>query len=562
MPTQHQMLQAEFERMVTDVASKINPPKAENYYPLLTAPLEVHNGITITGTFETEDNTTDGRLSYVTVLRNIDSADPSNGYGFAWMKGDGSKYNVYLVDNSALANDLFVSGNFIVNPQGENAWKAAAKIVIEASSEATPKTYSFKLVIGLDYAMSLKIWDTAFTEPVEPNLSCAAPLAGPTATGTYFGIGVMGTRNCRWWYDNISINQSSGIHTATLFKLKADPTAFTNGNDAAIEYYGYGHDGAPASTNWGLSAFIYKKVNGDWTWTPIGTNTSTNVTDINLTKIRHEFTMDSDHRDADNFINLLTTSTYAASNVTEVSTYYTKLETLMPSGVHTGGCADIYINDPSNILVASTSINNTTGIIELTEANGFFVPLHSIVNVQLDLIGDTLVPNQDWSLVTPNEAYTYSTQEYPHLSISNTYLNFKLRIVYRYYKNGKDIQTLIDSDEYRYSGTNNLAKIMPPAIVNINNLAFRGNLSVQDVKTAISDYINGSTTSITLTDIFNTIYAAGASYIDIVNTDIEVVSYDYKRIIQDPVSLVTSYTLNELQSFFCDDTSMSGIVKE
>ena len=143
----------EYAKIVQSVADKLAMPAIENYYPIIDRPLTKHNGITITGNFETDDDTASGRLSYVTVLRDSNSLDPANGLGFAWMKGDGTMYNVYLVDNSPLANDLFISNTFVVNENGENTWKAAAKVEILVNT-----TYKFKLVIGEDYAISLKVW--------------------------------------------------------------------------------------------------------------------------------------------------------------------------------------------------------------------------------------------------------------------------------------------------------------------------------------------------------------------------------------------------------------------
>ena len=542
-------LQDDYNQMVQQVAKMVNPYKAENYYPILTTALELHSGIVISGTFETDDDTTNGRMSYVTVLRDSTSVDPANGYGFAWTKGDGSDYNVYLVDNNSLANDLFISPNFVVNPQGENAWKAATKIPITISTE-----YDFELAISTDYAMSLKVWEKGTSDQVTP-LTCGAPKNGPNASGTLFGIGVLGTENCQWWYNNLLITTATGVHTAVLFKYKARTADIPDGTSTRIKHYGYGSD---VGGNWGLTAFVSKKISGDWVWEEIGTNTAKDVTDKNLSLIQYDFTMGSNYRDTDQFINMLTTSTYAADTVTAVGSYYTDLETALPSGVHVGGCADIYINDPSRILVATNSVNNTTGIIELSAANGFLGPLHSIISVQTSLVGDNLAVNTDWTLVSADPTAAFSIYEYPYISFSPALLNFKINIVYRYYHDGPDVQTLLDSDAYRYSGTDNLAKIMPPTIVTINTLDYRGNVPVETMQSTLKNYINTSTT-IVLADIINLVYSTGATWIDIANIDISITAYDYNRIISDPVALTDSYTVGDLSAFFADDTTVANV---
>jgi len=540
--------------LILDLANAGRIEVSHNFYPVVKRWLAKHHGITVTGRFMTDDTiTTDSTLSYVTVLRDETSIDPTNGYGFAWMINDAANsiFNVYLVDNSPMANDLFVSPTFIVQPQGENPFKAAAQIDIKAN-----KLYRYKLVIGTDYAMSLKIWLDGAAEPGSPQLTAGAPL-NVSATGTHIGFGVMGTHNARWFYDDLLVENSAGVHTAALYRLKADPALFPNGTYSRVNHYGYGYD----SATYGLSAFI-KSFNGSaWIWTLIGTNTSTNVSDKTSTKVLYEFTMGSTYRDTDNFIDVLVTSTTAQQTITEVSSYYVSLETGIPSGVHTGGCADIYINDPASILVAEQTVNNVTGNLSLDVSNGFVGPLHSIVDVQTALVGDSLIQNEDWTLITTNPATAFSTLEFPYLAFTPSLINTKVKVIYRYYAYGADVQTRITSDDYRYSGTSNLAKIMPPVIVRINSLNYRGPISVAQVQTAISNYVNNSSTRITRDEVVTAVYSAGITFVDLATLDIETITTNYKRITSDPAQLVGEYIKPDLAGFFTDTYDMNGVIK-
>lgn len=545
----------EYKNIVRQIASKIQVETFNNYYPIMQTYIGKHNGIEITGSFETDDSSTDGRMSYVTVLRDGNALDPSNGLGFGWMKGDGTIYNVYLVDNSPLANDLFVNENFIIQPQGDNAWKAAEKVVIDINT-----TYRFRLTIAEDFSMDLRIWEDGGSEPVTATVHCGGTATGPAAYGTNFGVGVLGTQNSEWWYDDFQITTTTGVHTAVVFKLKARTTDFPNGQATTFNWYGYGSDGAVVP-NYGASAFMWTQVSGIWGWKAIGTNTATNATNIEASKISYDFTMGSTYRDTNQFCNFLITSTQSAGSVTNVTSYYTNLQTTVPSGVHTGGCADIYINDPTKILLAQQTINNVTGTVDLSAANGFYLPIHSIVEVQTGIIGNTLSVNTDWVLVTPNIATAYSTQEYPYISFNPALSNLQVLIKYRYWENGANVQTLLESPTYRYSGTSNLAKMIPPTIVNVNQLEYKGPLSETVAKLAIKTYINEATGSISLSEIVNLLYSYGAVYVDIPNADITVTAYDYKRVIQDPVQLLTTYSLGTLTAFFADDTSLSGVRK-
>lgn len=543
----------EFAQMMKEVSNQIVPETSNNYFPIASAPLPMHNGVVLTGTLQSSDQSTEGRMSYVTVLRDSASLDPANGYGFAWMVGDGSKYNVYLVDNSALANDLFINDENVVNPQGENAWKAATRLTLVKNI-----SYSYELTIGIDYSMSLKIWQTGNSKPGTPTVSCGAPLGHPSATGTNIGFGVLGTHNYRWWYGGINVTTTTGVHTAALFQLKAHPADFPDNSSVTIDYYGYGNDGG---SNNGLSAFIRQKIGGNWTWVAAGTNTSNSGTDRNLTHIAKTFTVTSNFRDTNDAVYLLVTSTYASTAVTEVSTYYVALSGSLLVGVHTGGCADIYITDPTKVLLASNTVTNVAGTVAMSKANGFYIPLHSVIQVQTTIGGQKLLPNVDYVVSSgAGMAYAYSTLENAQLVFNPIWNGFNMTVTYRYYQSGETIQALLDSPENRYTGTSNLAKSIPPAIVSINVLDYRGTASLTTMQNAIAAYVMGVTDTITFSDIINTMYGNGASWIDVANADIEVTQYDYQRIVNDPVQLIASYTLpTTLSAFFADATSLNAL---
>jgi hypothetical protein len=238
------------------------------------------------------------------------------------------------------------------------------------------------------------------------------------------------------------------------------------------------------------------------------------------------------------------------------------LENATLSGVHTGGTADIYINDPNSILVAQQTVNNVTGNLSLSTANGFMGPIHSIVNVQTALIGQALAENDSWVLVSSNPAVAYSSQETPYLAFSSALVNTKVLVTYRFYAYGNQIQSTITSNDFRYSGTSNLAKIMPPAIVTINAMNYRGAASVTQVQTAIINYVTSQTATIILTELLSAVYAAGVTFVDTSSLDIEIAQYDYKRTRAASVPLLTSYTKPDLSAFYTDAYELTGVIKQ
>ena len=89
---------------------------AYNFSPVLHRYMGLHTGIKLTGKFKTSDPSDDGNMCYSTFWRSENYAIPHDGVGMAWVKGDGNTYNVYIVDNDVLSNEVFV-GNQIVREE-------------------------------------------------------------------------------------------------------------------------------------------------------------------------------------------------------------------------------------------------------------------------------------------------------------------------------------------------------------------------------------------------------------------------------------------------------------
>lgn len=547
----------QYKQIIETIKAQVSAPGAENYFPIFNTEIEQHSGIRVTGTFETDDDSATGNLSYVSVLRNADSLDPADGFGFAWRKGDGSQYNIYVVDNNALTDDLFVNENIIMQSTGENSFLKAAKLAIAINTK-----YNFRMDISQSYAIDIWIWADGSTEPDFNNSSTrtinAGPFElGPRSDGTHFGMSVLGTKGSQWWYGDLQVSTTVGIHTAVLFKLKADPVYFPNNRPATVKYYGYGNDNG----TYGLDAYLLTKSGSEWEWVKRGTNTSTSGTLRSNTMIPIAVTMSGIYRDDDNFVNVLVTTPTATNVVSAVDTYYVSLENTIPSGIHTGGKADIYVNDPSKIVVAERTINNTDGKVTLNAANGFYFPIMNIISISISATGEAFTENQDWVLVNNDAGATYSTRENSYISISPSYVFTKVKVIYRYYQNGQSIQTILDSDDYRYSGADNLAKIMPPIIVTINKLDYRGPASELEVKAALKAYINEATDYISISDVLTTVYDLKSTYINTSTVDITYREFDHVRSYTDPATLVDTLTLPTRRAFFIDDKEMTGVTR-
>jgi hypothetical protein len=544
--------------IVNTISSKVSAVASDDYFPIVSTLLEQHTGISITGLFKTNDATSEGVMSYITALRNASSMDPSHGLGFAWRKGDGTTFNVYLVDNNPLTDELFVNNNLLVQSSGDNMFLATAKKEILIDTD-----YKFRLDISQKYAMDLWIWKSTDSDPDFDDSSTRTIYTGPMdvatsprSDGTHFGMGVLGTQGYQWWYDDLIISTTVGIHTAVLLRLKADPSLFPDDSIATINVYGYGKD----ESTYALSAYIKKYVDSTWTWVLSGSNTSTNVSDRNNSLITFNLTLSSVYRDSDNYIDVLLTTPTATNSISSIGLYYAALTNTIASGIHVGGKADIYVNDPTNIVYAERIITNTTGRIWLNSDNGFSLPVHSIVSVSNPDTQEELTENSGWVLVTVDSGNTFSTRESAYITASVDHA--RIKIGYRYHTYGDAIQTKLDSDEFRYSGADNLVKILPPVLISFETLQYKGGISDTELKEKLKDFINTKTESLSLSDVLNFLYDLDITYI---NTDTLSVTYresDYLRVWEDPIELTsTAFELGTLQAFYTDEKAMLGITR-
>ncbi len=543
--------------IISNINALTETPAAQNYSPILHTPLSVHAGITITGNFKTTD--TLGKLSYVTVLRQGDTVAAFDGVGFSWFVGDGTKYNVYLVDNNPLTDDILFTENSILQNLGENPFLATTSGIINTNTK-----YSFRLDVGINYSLDLWIWDAAlggFSETHPGLISLSYGGFTPRANGDHFGIAVSDTEGAVWYYDDLVISSATSLHTTAMFELKADISKFPNGTSTTVKHYGYGKDG----TTPGLTGYIWNNVTEAWEeFGSVGTNIGYHDYDETvgpeLTFLRKTFVMSDTYRGIDGFVRIAVTTPTAGLDVSDVTTYYVSLENTQPDGIHVGGKADIYVYDPTKIGIGTCTASTSDGRINLTPSEGVVLPLLNVAKIT-NILGEELVENADWSLASENVGNSYSTRDVPYLSISTEFLLTDLSIIYRYYQDGVALQNLLDAPENRFIGTDSLAKIMPPAIVNIDNLIYAGTLTIERAQEIIKDYVI-SVKTITTAEIIARLMAAGATYIDINTILITIDEYNEKREHTKVATMVSSYTVPSMTGLYTDEYCMTGLIKQ
>jgi hypothetical protein len=388
--------------------------------------------------------------------------------------------------------------------------------------------------------------------------SSSDPVYSPNASGTDFGISVLNTNNYEWYYSNLTIKSITDDYIVSRFRLDADSTYLADGEEFNVLWKGWGQWDDGEADERGASLYIRNVTTG--LWELVGSNTASNSSTNAEKTISKAFSDISEYRDDNEYVNMIALNP-TADNTAEINTAYVCLDNILPSGIHTGGMVDIYVNDPDNILTETVEITVPSGgSFPLSVANGFKLPIHSITSINSSITGSQYVENEDFTVVVsePKNAWSTATS----LSLSFTNAPLVALVTYRYYSRGSTLQSFIESEDYRNPGVSPLIKINAPVIITFEQLDYRGTTGVDTIKELLVDWVNDLVDPMELSDIINLLYDNGVTYINLNTLDITYKSYSYNGdVLVNDGSLTDTYTLSGLQSFYTDKLEMYGINK-
>jgi hypothetical protein len=550
-------------RIIESIHDKlVNLTSDEQVYtfsPVFHRYIGMHSGVKMYGKFYTNDSSEEGIMSYATFWRNENYPVPHDGVGLAWRKGDGTTYNVYVIDNNPLNQNVFITNAILREDVGINNYIGAGKFNLQ------PDTwYWFSIKLVSDNSIVAKIWSgTKQDEPLDgaaPNSSHIIIPIGARALAFregneqdyQIGFGVENTKGYIWQYDDIEVIAIESGFPYSIFKYKADPTTFTG--PFTLKYYGYGVD---ENLTYGANLYLLDSSN---VWNLVGSNTSTDAADVLDTEIVFSESDVSLYRQEDGYIYVAARplGSYGQKNL---YTYYTSLENVLAEGIHTGNAVDIWINAPTRIVETSVEVNSVSGVITVSDVN-FSTPIQEIISL-VDS-ASTELSTSDWTMTTePGSAFTTTPVQYITLGGSYAGVNETFTITYRYYIDGASMQTTVESEEFRSPGASNKIKIMPPHAVQIDNLRYRGPLSVDQVSTYLQTFVHSITNGVLeITDMISYLYNQGVTYIDLDSLVIVVRGYNYKNIniTGNGETVTSSYSISGLGEFYLGATDI-GVTK-
>lgn len=562
------------EQAATQLYADLNTIFNANQYdfmPILTKPITQHNGINVQGSFKFQDITAERipPMCYVTVRRNANDPYPHNGFGFAFSKMSYSDvtsgiFNVYLVDNSPLVNNTFLYNESILQENGINNFLAAGSMELAQNTN-----YQFKMQIN-EYN-SIKLWIVDDTVDLDTGLvddwydadtltsgyiatsPARSSVYEPQASGTAFGIGVLGTRQTQWYFDDLQIYSTISNFPFVYFNIKIPDSLVGTTDPALLEWEGYGVWGnSPYTGTSGIQMWIQKTA-GSWelvgshTWTP-------DSPDITERKLSKEIADISVYNNGAGYLNAYVTTT-EANNIARVYTDYIHLSSIAPSGIHTGNMLDIYVKDTSKIARATHSEVASTIYLD-SSSLGPIVAVRSITNFNVQMVpGD---PDIGYLVTSPVPDTAFSTNEQVKIAFG---ASTDAVIEYLYYTEGLAAQSYVNSNGLRYPGANLLVKVQPPTIVTIENLEYTGTLDVTTMQAKIVDYINSLPAELDISRLLLYMQSQGATAFNLDTISISVERYDYKRELQYKGPVTTSYVLTDMGMFYTDTTECLGVTK-
>lgn len=576
----------------------IAPVNFNNVSPIIHRQIDQHLGIYIDLTMRTTDNTNTGEMCYITVLRNSEVYLPHDGYGLAWRKqpawliriDKGTytstdidtfkehynnadpvalglvgnlhkyenkaywKYNVYLVDNDVLQEEVWIGHDQLWDQtSGKNAFLVAGKAWIEPDID-----YSIRAKIYQSLGFEGWIYDPnnpdAWADGDAAALSTTnrilyrgstyppfVPVSGDRVTRTdgteviqatynHFGIGVAQTRNCEWYADDLVIRSFIQNFPMHLFRFKINTSEWSTTDTLTINYYGLGYDpylyAEDGSGHSSVKCVVYKPDDDDddsHGWVTVGTHTNTLAdiqTNVAAGKITKSFSPLSDYLDEEMYVNIAVSATNSGPDfendaVHALRSYYIQINNTAPSGLHRGNAIDVYVHDPTNLKTANTVVTMSGNRIN-TNTTSFRGYIADIVEVR-EYLSKVPFDTSAYSLVNNNDGTAFTANSnYDIVFDADDMTGTMVEVEYLYWTQGDLVNNLLTSSDYRYPAADIAAKTMPLHIVNVEKLEYSGGLKPDLMKQKIIKYFAELTErSFDKSDLVDLCYDNGANYVDL-----------------------------------------------
>lgn len=431
--------------------------------------------------------------------------------------------NIYIVDNDPAHGDMYAS-KYIVDPLTGLAYIQAGTALIEPGTK-----YYFGIEITSTNAITVSMNDTG-APFVEGDIIISSGATSPMSeflnspNMDYFGISVFDTYGSQWWYDNLKISLLDGEHAVGYFRFDVSDIS----EDMQIELSAHGTGG----TTDGIKVSIWDGA----AWEDI----LTAATSENAVMVSNIFT--KTEYAAGGYIDIRVTTTEPGSNglPSYLEIDYIKVIRALVSGVHMGGCVDVYIDDPDAAITTITeTVDASSYSIDLLGSNDIF----NITSVAI--AGAGLLYAKDYIIVEADPSISNSILAKSHLKFKSTYGNLPATISYWESLAVASAQAAVELDKHRPLGINVLVKHkrIHEITATPGDVTTKGYL--EDYLSELP-YIDGVKT-ISYSDLSKYIYGESGTYTALT---LSIKSYDGNRMKYRTIgSMGQEYQIDETETF-------------
>ena len=490
------------------------------------------------------------------------------------------KYNVYLVDNDLLSEDFWVGHEQLTDQtSGKNQFLQAAKVWIEPNI-----SYEFRLKIFSKMATEAWIFPTnnptigddgtAYSSVLKViNRGQTYPQYIPQAAGTHFGIGILNTYNSEWYVDNIEMKSFEESFPMHLFRFKLPPDKFPAGGGFRTKYYGVGWDpieyeidGKIDNSKVKAAVYNYKES----VWETLGTHTATIDNPRYLQEIKASKEPVADYTDAEGYVNIAATAANSGPNFPDnfehsLRSFYCSVDNLTVKGVHRGNAVDIYVQDPSSIIDGNTTFTAQGNVVYTKGIPNLGTFIQEFKSIR-DSITDEEIDPSLYNITALEAGKCYS-------NLANYKIEFdvddiagaELKLNYRYWSYGEALNAFVTTSSQRFPASDMLVKVMPPAVVYINQLHYSGGIGTDQMRIKLSEYFNNLTeVTFEKSDLVNVLYNNGATYVNL-EMEITIIRYSttyekFTTVLADTDQRYKAPT-NTLCRFFTTPEELSGVIR-
>jgi len=405
-------------------------------------------------------------------------------------------FNIYLVDNNILSEEVQMGTSKVFDSiNGINQYLQRSKYWIEPETD-----YDFR--VKIDSNLATKIWVKPsavndFDLKIDKGVTFPeyVPAAGQTITSSNgavqslnaeygnFGIAVGNTRGYEWTIKEFTIKRVQEMVLSHLFKMKIDITKWPN-SAFTVDYIGSGYD-PNDSVNDEYNLYILNTSVNPVRWDLLSSNAASPSDTIENRKTSDELPLISDYMDASDDVYICAIPSNLSSQEHYLESTYISLSNPQAGKKALGNAVDIYCHDPENIINTSQNLIVTDAgitlsdqyvqdVVELREANSQIVLDEATYDIHNVAVGEAFGRDNEYSITFEDPADE----------------GMEVTVVYRKWDGGTQVNAYLNDPENRYPAVSLKEKIMPPAVLTIEDLEYSGNLSEDGVAFELINFIN------------------------------------------------------------------------